>query len=240
VSEEKQETWEIAGDVGGDYESRAVRSFPVYVAPEFRSHDGSLLERCLQVLDSNARRIEEAIPPSAWQKISRISIWLEYEPDRSYGGVYFPSREWLAENGITLAKAKSIQFTSSLATMVGHQLNPFLHELAHAYHDLVLSYSYPPVQAAFERARASGRYNAVRHSSGRWERAYAITDHLEFFAGLSEAYFGTSDFFPFTRDDLKEFDSASYRVISDAWERSFEETSRWPARPEVWPLGAPK
>jgi hypothetical protein len=241
VSEEKWETWELTADVDGDYERKNVRSFPVYVAPEFRSHESSLLEKSLQVLDSNVRRIEEVLPSAAWQKISRIPIWLEYEPDRSYGGVYFfASQEWLAANGISIAKAGSIQFTSSLAVMIGNQLNPLMHELAHAYHDLVLSYSYPRIRAAFERARASGRYNSVRHVSGRLERAYAMTDHMEFFAELSEAYFGTNDFFPFTRDDLKEFDPSSYRAISDAWGRPFEASSGWRAGPAAWPLGTPK
>lgn len=43
---------------------------------------------------------------------------------------------------------------------------------------------------------------------------------------LSEAYFGESDTFPFTRDDLKEFDPDSYRVIAEAWERPFKATSQ--------------
>jgi dipeptidyl-peptidase-4 len=240
VSEQESENWEIASTLDGDYERKNVRSFPVYVAPEFGSHHGSLLEQCLEVLDSNVKRIEDVIPSSAWRRISRTPIWLEYEPDWPHGGAYFSSREWLAENGMSVAKARSIQFASSLAAMVGSQQNPLMHELAHAYHDLVLSYFHPQISAAFERARASGRYNAVRHSSGRWERAYAMKNPREFFAMLSEAYFGTSDSFPFTRDDLKAFDPDSYRVISEAWERPSEETSRWPVRPEVWRPAAPK
>src|SRR5260370_10315293 len=145
VSEEKLERWEITSNLDGDYDRKNVRSFPVYVAPEFRSHDSSLLERCFQVLDSNVRRIEEVIPSAAWRRISSIPIWLEYEPDRSYGAVYFfTSQEWLAANCISIVKASSIQFTSSLSVTIGHQLNPLIHELAPAYHYLVLSYYYTP------------------------------------------------------------------------------------------------
>ncbi len=46
-----------------------------------------------------------------------------------------------------------------------------------------------------------------------------MSNPMEFFAELSEAYFGTNDYFPFTRDDLKAFDPESYRAISTAWER---------------------
>jgi dipeptidyl-peptidase-4 len=224
VSEGKPERWEITGVRNDDYERRNVRSFPVYVAPEFRSRDPALLQQCLEVLESNARQVEEAVPAPARNKISNTPIWLEYEVDRSYGGVYFNSHSlgWLTANGVGLAKANSIQFNSSLALMLGHRQNPLLHELAHAYHDLVLSNSYRQIWVAFEGARLSGRYNGVRHSSGRWERSYAIVDHHEFFAVLTEAYFATSDFFPFTRDDLKEFDPSGYKAISDAWERYVE------------------
>ena len=112
-----------------------------------------------------------------------------------------------------------------------------MHELAHAYHDLVLSFYDPHILTAFARAQASGRYNAVGGPWGRSERAYAMSNAREFFAELSEAYFGTNGIFPFTRDDLKAFDPDSYRVIANAWKRPSEETSRWSGRPEMWPLG---
>ena len=219
VAEDQQERWNIAGGIDHDYARMNVRSFPVYVAPEFMNHDNAILERCLAVLESSVKRLEGVVPRVAWTRISKVPIWLEYEPDKSSGGVYYASRDWLTASGISLAKAKSIQFTSSLAIMLAQDRNPLTHELAHAYHDQVLSFSYAPILSAFARAQQSGRYNAVRHLSGRWERAYAITNAVEFFAELSEAYFGVNDFFPFTREDLKKFDPASYRAISDAWER---------------------
>jgi hypothetical protein len=240
VPTEKLETWEITVTLEDDYERKNIRSFPVYVAPEFNKHDPLLLEQCLQVLESNAKRIQEVLPPAAWKKISGVPIWLEYERDKSYGGAYFGSQEWLIANGLSGAKAKSIQFQRSLAVMVGSVQNPLMHEIAHAYHDLVLTSFYEPIFAAYRSAQLSGRYNAVRHSSGRFEIAYAMKNHREFFAELSEAYFGTSDFFPFTREDLKEFDPASYRAISNAWVRPFEEAPGGSAERENWLRKLPK
>jgi hypothetical protein len=228
VAESEREKWAISIATDGDYVRKNARSFPVYVAPEFKDHDSTLLQRCLEVLETNAKRIEDVVPGAALKRIATTPIWLEYEPDKSYGGIYFTSEEWLAANDISLAKANSIQFTSSLGVMLGNALNPLLHELAHAYHHLVLTHGYRPILAAYERARASGRYNAVKYISGRSERAYAITSYLEFFAELSEAYFGTNDFYPFTRSDLKEFDPSSYRVISDAWEHPFKDVPTLP------------
>jgi dipeptidyl-peptidase-4 len=226
VSTATGESWEIAAEVAGDYERKVVRSFPVYVAPEFRGREPDLLGNCLRVIDANARQLETLVPPPAWQKIRDVPIWLEIDSDPPDRGTYHSDRKWLLAHGVTLAKERSIQFPSSLARMAERQPNVLMHELAHAYHDRVLSFSNPRLLAAYERARAGGRYNAVRHVSGRSTRAYALTDAGEFFAELSEAYFGTNDFFPFTREELKAFDPDSFRIISDAWERPEKVMSR--------------
>jgi hypothetical protein len=115
------------------------------------------------------------------------------------------------------AKERSVQFSKNLATWIADQPMMVLHELAHAYHHQVLSFENPHIITAYERARMSGRYDSVPRNNGRQERAYAMTDHEEFFAELSEAYFGANDFFPFTRTDLERFDPESFQVIAQAW-----------------------
>jgi len=230
VADEKTETWELP-PAGDDYERRIVGSLTVYVAPEFRIRDSALLEQCLQALETGAKRIKQAVPVDAWQYLSKVPIWLEYETDRSYLGVYFPNLgapstpQWA---NIGPAKARSIQFTRALASMIGYETSPLMHELAHAYHDQVLSFGHQPILTAYEHARAGGLYNAVPDAWGRHDRAYAITSHMEYFAELSVAYFGTNYNFPFTRRDLQESDPVGYGVVAGAWEYPTGSPSRWP------------
>ena len=47
--------------------------------------------------------------------------------------------------------------------------------------------------------------------------AYAITNHREYFAELSEAYFGRNDYYPFVRAELEAFDLGGYGVVHSAW-----------------------
>ena len=58
-----------------------------------------------------------------------------------------------------------------------------LHELAHAYHDRVLGFEEPRIKRAFEKAKASGRYERVqrRNAQGQVsvERACALSDPKE-------------------------------------------------------------
>ena len=46
-----------------------------------------------------------------------------------------------------------------------------------------------------------------------------MKDQREFFAELSEAYFGQNDYYPFTREQLRDFDPQSFKVIAEAWDR---------------------
>jgi hypothetical protein len=68
-------------------------------------------------------------------------------------------------------------------------------------------------------ALASGLYDSVERNDGSRESAYALKSHREFFAELSEAYFGRNDYFPFTRQQLRTFDPESFKVIAEAWDR---------------------
>ena len=95
-----------------------------------------------------------------------------------------------------------------------------LHELAHAYHDKVLSFKNEAIKAAYEKAKASGTYDEVERFNGNdivKDEAYAMTTPQEYFAELTEAYFGKNNFYPFNRNELKEHDPEGYAVIEKAW-----------------------
>ena len=40
---------------------------------------------------------------------------------------------------------------------------------------------------------------------------------MEYFAEGSEAYFGTNDFYPFTRAELKQHDPEGFRLLEALW-----------------------
>jgi hypothetical protein len=44
-----------------------------------------------------------------------------------------------------------------------------------------------------------------------------LTNEKEFFAEMSECYFGTNDFFPFVSAELKEAEPESYALLKDTW-----------------------
>jgi hypothetical protein len=221
VSEAAGENWPIGPQAAADrpYEDVQVEGFTVRLSPEWAERDPAVKRRCLDILSGSLARLAEIVPAPAWAKLRQVPIWLDYEDVNFINGVYHPSRLWLAGRGLDPERARSVQFTRNLATLIASQPNLVLHELAHAYHDLVLTTGDPAIMAAYEKALASGLYDSVERHDGTRERAYALKSHREFFAELSEAYFGRNDYFPFTREQLQAYDPESFKVIAEAWER---------------------
>jgi Mlc titration factor MtfA (ptsG expression regulator) len=121
--------------------------------------------------------------------------------------------------------AKGIEFTNIriFEAETRRMPNFALHELAHAYHDRYLpeSHNNPEIKAAYEVAKASGKYDRVERQDSegrkRLDRAYAITNPAEYFAETTEAYFSRNDFFPFTKEELKQHDPAMYELLGKLW-----------------------
>lgn len=93
-----------------------------------------------------------------------------------------------------------------------------LHELAHGYHQQFLGENHAGIRRCFENAKEKGLYDSVLRINGHHERHYAMTNEKEFFAEMTEAFFGTNDFYPFVRAELKDHDPETYQLMCDVWE----------------------
>ena len=92
-----------------------------------------------------------------------------------------------------------------------------LHELAHAYHDQVLGFDEPRILAAWKAFKADARGQSTLLFDGSRTKHYGLTDQKEFFAEMTEAYFGSNDFQPFNRAELKTDHPAIFTLLADIW-----------------------
>jgi hypothetical protein len=225
----QSETVNAAAVVG--YSPTTVQGHSVWISDEFSSKDPGLLKRVLATLKKDFQQIDNLMPAAAKAAISSTAIWLELETGplgevSGNGAVYHPSSAWLKKHGQEPAMVRGIQVCSArnyLKWRNGKVGMTVLHELAHAYyHDIKKERS--QVKVAYKRAAKKGIYNKVGYmqsekKSGQLFKAYAMTNPHEYFAELSEAYFGCNDYFPYNRQQLKEHDPEGYEIVHKIWNK---------------------
>ena len=134
-----------------------------------------------------------------------MTLWFSPEyPGSQPKAEYHPGKQWLRDNGRNESMTKGVEFTNVpiFEPEMKRMPNFTLHELAHAYHDQTLpnGFDNADIKAVFERAKQSGAYDHVERHNGEGrpithERAYAMTNPMEYFAETTEAFFS---FFPRT------------------------------------------
>ena len=203
------------------YVVRDVEGWRVYFHPDLARKHKELDRQVLRVLGAQLHEVARKVPPKALAKLRTVKIWMEYKHWRSRSGGYHPSRGWLVNNGYNPDKTDSVEFARAegFVRVVRVQPSVVLHELAHAWHDQFLpgGFGNKEVRAAYEAAKGKKRYESCLLYTGRRLRAYAMTNPMEYFAELSEAYFGTNDFFPFVGAELKNHDPEGYKLLRKLW-----------------------
>ncbi|MFO0799339.1 MAG: hypothetical protein U0804_17870 [Gemmataceae bacterium] len=182
-----------------------------------------LRRKALRFLENKLADIIIVMPPDRLEKLRKVTIQLDLDYGKIGPMQYHPSAGWLKSNGYAtnLAKCVHLPRAADLATKRNVSDMPWviLHELVHAYHDQVLGFDNPRVREAFEAYQKAGRGEKTLLYDGRRVKHYALTNPMEFFAEMTEAYFGLNDFFPFTRAELKESEPAIYELMADVWTR---------------------
>lgn len=205
-----------------EYKSHEIQGFCVRTDPALREAE---LETVLSLVKSDLGKIAQVIPPPALDVIRTVPIVITrrtaHRPgvgDR--GACFHPSCAWLVDHGYDCERAGVVEVLSCDDYAAWRSIQPamLLHELAHAFHWL-LGFDRADVREAYQEASA-GRslYAAVAHVDGRTrERAYALTNHHEYFAELTEAFYWTNDFYPFTREELRPYDKPGADLVEKLW-----------------------
>ena len=173
-----------------------------------------------KALANHLQRIVYILPAEKTKALRKLTIRVDLE--HKLGNMqYHPSKSWLKANGHdpTLEKRVHVPRARSLLDRGTWAKHPYviLHELAHAYHDQVLSFDNPDVLKAYNRSEKAGLYERVLLFRGGKTSHYARTNHKEFFAEMTESYLGVNDFFPFVRAELKEHDPETFALMAKIW-----------------------
>ncbi len=209
-----------AWDTIDRYEERKIEGWRVLVNKALLARDRQeLCDATLKQLGHQLYNITRVVPAEAVTKLRKIPIWVELAHPRHPCMCYHPSADWLREHLMNPEKAGAVEIANAKNFVSWTHEQPWmvLHELAHGYHFQVLGEDHAEIRACFDKARKSKRYESVLHYDGKKVGHYALTNPMEYFAEATEAYFGTNDFYPFVRSELKEFDPKMYDVLEKVW-----------------------
>ncbi|WP_146531571.1 sulfatase-like hydrolase/transferase [Novipirellula artificiosorum] len=202
------------------YSTRTIEGCPVRISDRLMREQTDKTRKAIELLEQQLKTVVAVVPANALSRIRCVPIWLSPE----YEGVkptaeYHPNDGWLRKVGRHPELAECVELTNIDIFEKECRRMPMmlLHELAHAYHHQVLSFDHARIKAAYERAVASGSYDSVERNNGKTERAYGMNNHKEYFAESSEAFFGTNDFFPFNREQLKRHDPEMETLLGNLW-----------------------
>ncbi len=203
------------------YEEMHIEGWVVRVNKRLIEEHRDLADESVELLKFQLYQITRMVPAPALEKIRTVPIWLEHQDPLVICMCYHPDPDWVASHGLNPAKAHCVEIGNARRFLDWEKTQPWmvLHELAHAYHDQFLpdGFDNADVKAAFESARDQKLYDHVLRGDGHIEKAYAMTDRMEYFAECSEAFFGTNDFYPFVRAEFKEHDPKGYQALGRAW-----------------------
>jgi hypothetical protein len=201
---------------------RQIEGWTVHIDQRLLSgSEKELGDHALRVLANRLYDIQFVVPADRLARLRQVPIWLDRTHGKLTSAQYHPSAGWLKSNGYDEALAKGVHIpdASRFASLNHQRVQPWsvLHELAHAYHDQVLDFNEAEVKAAWERTRDSHRFDSVLHINGKPTRHYALTNQMEFFAEMSEAFFGVNDFYPFNRAELARDEPETFALLERIW-----------------------
>jgi hypothetical protein len=202
------------------YEVRRMEGWKLLVNKDLLAEDRrELRETTLRILGDQLFQITRVVPEAALAKLREIPIWVELKEGHHPCMCYHPDAKWLREHGMNPDKARCVELADAGNFNAWTRQQPWmvLHELAHGYHHRVLDFDNAEIQACFEAAVRAKLYDSVLNGRGRKVRHYALNNAKEYFAEMTEAYFGTNDFYPFVRAELQNVDPRMHDLLEKVW-----------------------
>ena len=206
-------------------ETRQVGGWTLYIRQELLTKDKEATEKAVSILKDMLDEIVRVVPAKAVAEMQKVPLYFSPEyPGTGPCAEYHPDPGWLKAHQRDPGMAKCVEFTNIRIFEAEKRRMPnfALHELAHAYHDRVLTFEEPRITKAYIKAEAGGTYNDVdvRNAEGKTHKAksYAMSNHKEYFAETTEAFFSTNDIYPFNKEDLKKHDPDMFTLLEQVWQ----------------------
>lgn len=205
-----------------DHVDQNIEGWTVRVDTRLQQTENKELgERAIKWLANRLFIITRFVPAEPLAKLRMVTIVLDLTNGDLISPQYHPGREWLVQHGYDPQLVKCVHLPNAkyFAGEIFQFSQPLavLHELAHSYHDQVLGFNNAEITAAYNAFKDSKKYEKVLRWGGKMDRHYALTNPQEFFAEMTESYFGANDFYPFNHGELKVAEPQIEALMRKIW-----------------------
>ena len=203
---------------------KKLEGWTIKVDPKLLKNENNEFKgQVFTALANHLQRIKYILPAAKVKEMQKLPIWLDHHYKPLSSMQYHPGATWLRANkhDPRLVKHVHIPRAKALLNRAQWAKHPYviLHELAHAYHDQVLSNGFEneEVLDAYNEAKEKGIYEKVLLYSGRTVKHYGLSNQMAYFAECTEAYLGVNEFYPFVRAELNEHDPRMFKLLKKIW-----------------------
>lgn len=201
-------------------------SYQVFIERDLVEGNAKLASQATQKLEATLKEIFSVLPEAPSQKLSQLRFYLMWGEESPVGGYksgmsyfrlgepkHYPYLDPIWENVVVIYSAKNLMYLDALWSK-----KALMHELAHAWHLNNWPENYEPILRAYRNAKGLGLYRNVKDNKGEIiKEAYAIKNHLEYFAELSAIYFVGGNYFPNNRAGLFLYDQFGLELVRQQW-----------------------
>jgi len=172
----------------------------------------------LQVLSKKLRDVKALLPPRHYKTLLTVPIWISKNSGEHAEFYFFERRIYRGEKNPDMLDGIEFQNIDNLLSHFEQSPMLVIHELAHAFHKIHYETIDQRIMETFDNARWNNLYENLKLGKdlSRYNM-YAAHSPFEYFAELTEAYFGVNDYFPHTRKELRKHDPKGFKMIKEIW-----------------------
>lgn len=202
------------------------RDFSIFIESPESDQDSYDMDRAVERLNTTLELIFNVIPKSSHAYLKKTDFYIMIGPKAKLGGEkgglrYFPKngdstllvgdKRW--SHAVVIYNFENFLWLSDLLVN-----KVIMHELAHAWHYKDWSTNYRILKDVWLSSRQKSLYLSQKDIKGRvLKPAYASANEKEYFSELSAIYFVGGQYYPFSRQDLEEYDPSGYEMIKQIW-----------------------
>jgi len=200
-----------------DYHKLKLEGWDVYIEQKLVDKNDVRVFIAMRLLSEKLRELKQLLPSKATDQLTNVPLY--FSENKEFNAEYYFFEPYVYRTGKDIKMMSGVEFRSISFFIEESKYSPMLilHELAHAYHKKNYRRIDKMVMRAYRHAEGKKLYQNVINVNSQYGRAYALQSPFEYFAELSESYFGRNNYYPFERDELLEYDRMGYEMVEKAW-----------------------